>query len=111
VGFWSLPLKTYLALGSTEPVIARISAELGNMYLSAFREKCLDYQSIIMKNIDDHLLYGYVDRAGPVCQELIATLSDGKSHDITLRIVAASDDKEYQLITEILSHTWILPAA
>jgi hypothetical protein len=38
VGLWSVPAQTYLSLGSREPVVARVMAELSGNYYGAFSD-------------------------------------------------------------------------
>jgi hypothetical protein len=109
VGYWSTPVKTYLALGATEPITARVKAELDAFYHGYFRDKERQYQSISMKTSDNDRLYGYVQRTGPVYEQLIEILRDGNPHDVTLSISNINEDRERPLIKALLSRSWVYP--
>ncbi|QOJ19878.1 MAG: CHAT domain-containing protein [Gammaproteobacteria bacterium] len=107
VGLWSIPIKTYLALGSKKPVIARVEAELDTYYNFDFRNQEQYFQSISLCTQDRQSLHGYVERQSEVGKELIDTLSDGNNHKITLEIRQVTKQTDMPLITKILSQTWI----
>lgn len=110
VGLWSVPLKTYLALGSKEPVVARVHAELATYYNHDFQGQEHQFQCVELSTQDSGRLYGYVHRRSPTYPALMGILSDGNSHAITLEIVDAVDRTETSVITKLLSPTWIYPA-
>lgn len=111
VGHWSMPPKTYLALGTSEPIIARVRASLGAFYHGDFREAARQYQCIDLRNRDGRTLHGYVPRHSAHGKQLIDLLSDGNRHDITITIGNVSDETEYPLIHSLLSTSWLLPDA
>lgn len=107
VGLWSVPVKTYLALGSREPVLARVEAELDTYYNFQFTNQQHRFQSVRLCAMNDTVLHGYVERAAPVYDELMEILSDGNEHKVTLEIVQAIDRTDMPLILRVLSPTWI----
>lgn len=109
VGYWSTPLKTYLALGTNEPITARVTAELGTSYFGFYSDKANRFQSIIMWSFSKKTLYGYVPRFSPVHEELLMLLRDGNAHDITVGIVNIDKDTDHLLIKTLLSRSWVYP--
>ncbi len=109
VGLWSMPVKTYFALGAREPVVARVTAEISNDYHGSFGGKRASYQSVALRTIDDTFLWGYAQRDTAAYDELMSIISDGKAHDITLAIVDVDDVTDCSLITAVLSNSWIVP--
>jgi hypothetical protein len=107
VGLWSIPVKTYLALGSSEPVIARVKAELSTYYNDDFFNKKHQFQSVSLKTNDYNSLHGYVERDTVVYSELMDILSDGNEHAITLEILNSTSRTDQPLINKVLSNTWI----
>lgn len=109
VGFWSKPVKTYLALGTAEQITARVTAELGTYYNGDFSGKERQYQNVRLRTIDGEHLHGYVRRFDPVYKELMTILSDGNPHDLTLGIANVNDDTDQPLIGTLLSRSWVYP--
>lgn len=107
VGLWSVPVKTYLALGPREPVLARVEAELDTYYNFQFSDQQHRFQSVRLCAMNGTVLHGYVERATPVYDELMEILSDGNEHKITLEIVQEIDRTDMPLIKKVLSPTWI----
>lgn len=98
VGLWSVPMKTYLALGSAEPVLARVEAELATYYNFDFAGQERRFQSVSLRTEDGQSLYGYVERNSKVYAELMDILSDGNEHAITLEILQVTDQTDMPLI-------------
>lgn len=109
VGYWSMPVKTYLAFGTASDIVARVSAELGNVYLGPFHGEERTFQHVRLTTIDKASLYGYIHCDNPSHKELMDILGDGNSHDITLGINGARGAAEYPNIMKLLSRSWILP--
>lgn len=109
VGFWSKPVKMYLALGTRDDITARVTAEVGNSYYGEFSGKERVYQNVVLRTEDGTSLYGYVFRTQPIYLEIMDVLSDGKSHDITVAISNFSTETQYPLITALLSRSWVWP--
>jgi CHAT domain len=107
VGFWSMPAKTYLSLGSQTPVIARVKAELCSDYWGAYSDMGRLYQSIQLQSAGIDLFRGYVRRGSPEHKELVDLLSDGRQHDVTLEIANESGDPKESVIRRALSKTWL----
>lgn len=107
VGLWSVPIKTYLALGPSEPVLARVRAELDTYYNYDFRDQEHRFQSVSLRTIDSQSLHGYVERHSKAYSELMDILSDGNEHAITLEIIRATNQTDMPLIKKVLSRTWI----
>lgn len=107
VGLWSIPVKTYLALGSREPILARVKAELANYYNYDFTNQQHRFQSISLRSMNGPMLHGYVERGSKVYEELIEIISDGNEHAVTLEIEQATDQTDMPLIKQVLSRTWI----
>src|SRR5665647_446354 len=107
VGLWSVPIKTYLALGSREPVLARVKAELATYYNFDFAGQEHRFQSVSLRTEDGPSLHGYVERHSKVYAELMDILADGNEHAITLEILKVTDQTDMPLIKKVLSRTWI----
>ena len=107
VGHWSMPIVTYLALGTSTRVVARVTAILGDDYYGYFSEKAFAYQSVILEDINGKTLYGYIHRQGEKYQELMEVLSDGNPHKLVLAIVNRGNETEHPIILGILSIGWI----
>lgn len=107
VGYWSMPVKTYLALGSKIPVLARVKAELGTYYNYEFAGRESQFLSVSLSAMSGSSLHGYVERGTSVYDELMQILSDGNEHKVTLEIIQAIDKTEMPLIKRVLSSTWI----
>lgn len=107
VGLWSVPIKTYLALGSREPVLARVKAELDTYYNFDFADQEHRFQSVSLGTEGGPSLHGYVERHSKVYAELMDILADGNEHAITLEILKATDRTDMPLIKKVLSRTWI----
>ncbi|MCB1949279.1 MAG: CHAT domain-containing protein [Burkholderiales bacterium] len=107
VGLWSIPTKTYLALGSSESVVARVEAELDTYYNYDFSEQEHRFQSVSLDTADGLRLHGYVERQTEVYNKLMNILSDGNEHRITIKIIQVIKQTDMPLITEVLSRTWI----
>jgi hypothetical protein len=109
VGYWSKPVKTYLAFGTGEEITARVKAELGTYYNGYFTDKERQFQNVRLRTIDNEHLHGYVRRFAPVYKELMQILSDGNSHELTLGIANVNDDTDQPLIETLLSRSWVYP--
>jgi hypothetical protein len=107
VGLWSMPAKTYLALGSRQPVVARVIAQLDDYYNYDFSGARPVFQSVSLRAGDGEHLHGYVQRNTSVYDELIAVLSDGNEHSITLEMVDRMSCASTSVITKLLSPTWL----
>ena len=107
VGHWSMPLKAYLALGTSDPIIARVLASLGTSYFGEFSDKGRQFQAIDLLTRDYERLFGYVHRQSPDGKRLMELLSDGNEHEVTLSIGNVSDDAENTLIHGVLSDSWL----
>jgi hypothetical protein len=110
VGLCSTPIKTYLALGAQEPMVARVHAEISNYYNFSFRDKRASHQSVSLRTIEQESFQGYVARNSPSYAELMKIILDGKSHEIALAVINVDDHPNCSLITELLSDTWIIPS-
>lgn len=107
VGLWSVPVKTYLALGSDSPVIARVFAELDDYYNYDFSDQQHRFQSIKLRTKTGQFLNGYVGRNTKVYNELLSILSDGNSHSLTLELVHITNNTNTPLIQKVLSKNWL----
>ncbi len=105
VGLWSVPVKTYLALDSAEPVIARVFAELAIVY-AGLEDKEL-FQSVSLSTLEHTRLVGYVRRGTPLHGELLAVLADGNEHSLTVEIVKNGSTS---VIKKLLTTTWLYRA-
>ena len=104
-----MPVKTYLALGTKNDIVARVTAEIGNSYYGYFGDKISSFQSISLMTRDFTHLNAYVHRSTPAYKELMGIVADGNPHDVTLGICNINDDTEYPVIKTMLSRTWIMP--
>lgn len=107
VGLWSIPVKTYLALGSKISVLVRVKAELDTYYNFDFSGLQHRFQSIALHPLRGSSLHGYVERGTQVHDELIDILSDGNEHAVTLEITQVTAHTNMPLINRVLSRTWI----
>jgi hypothetical protein len=107
VGHWSMPVKTYLALGTKEDIIARVFAQINNYYNCSFRETEGRFQSVRLHAGSGDILHGYIQRSGPAYEQLMTILADGNLHAITVSIRNVAEF-DMPLITGVLSRTWIL---
>jgi CHAT domain-containing protein len=107
VGLWSIPVKTYLALGSSEDIVARVTAELDTYYFSDFYDKEDLFQCVKLRTADRELLHGYVRTNTRVYKELMTILSDGREHSLTLAIANITDNTSQPVINRVLSKSWI----
>jgi len=110
VGLWSIPVKTYLALGSDTPVVARVVVELDDYYNYEFSGQQHRFQSVRLRTDAGETLHGYVQRHTPLYDEMFAILSDGNSHSLTLEIVNPTPQTDMPLIQKVLSTTWLYRA-
>jgi hypothetical protein len=108
-GYWSMPPRTYRALGTSDPITVRVEAKLGTYYHGDFSEKAQQFQSVDLKSASHDSLIGYVNRHSPQGEELIELLSDGNKHEVVLSVGNVNDDTEHVVIYEVLSHSWLLP--
>jgi hypothetical protein len=109
VGYWSTPVKTYLAHGTREDNTARVTAEIGNSYYGMFSDKSRSCQNVTLRPPDGGTLYGYVFRSQPVYRELMAILGDGQEHDLTVALANINDETDYPVINALLSRSWVYP--
>lgn len=109
VGFWSTPVKTYLAFGTSGQITARVTAEIDTYYNFYFSDKERLFQSVMLRTVDNERLHGYVQRSAPIYEELMRILSDGNPHDLTLGIRNINDDTDQPLIETLLSRSWVYP--
>ena len=102
-GLWSIPAKTYLKLGSKEPVVARVFAELDNCYPDTYHN--LVVQSVRLNTLEIDILHAYVKHGTPLYTNIMAILEDGNRHSITLEIQQQQPD--IHIIRKLLSPTWL----
>jgi hypothetical protein len=107
VGLWSVPPKTYLALGSTEPVVARVKAELSSSYYGFFGDNVRHWQSVRLVSADSESLRGYVQKGTQQYRELIELLVDGHEHSVTIEIANLTGDPSESVIKRLLSKNWL----
>lgn len=107
VGLWSMPPKVFLATGSTEAVVARVTAEIDNYYTHELEEAVDLVQAVRLQTIDLKSLYGYVEIASEVGKRIIEILEDGNKHSLTLEIQSGFEDKSSVIVTKLLSESWI----
>jgi hypothetical protein len=108
VGYWSMPVKMYLARGTNEDIVARVSAEIGNYYNDSFFDKQRTFQHVSLRTADGKHLDAYVPRSSPVYNDVMDILSDGNSHDVTLAIANINDETHHPVISAVLSRSWIV---
>ena len=106
-GYWSMPPKTYLALGTAEPIVARVRASLGTSYFGEFSDKGRQFQAVDLYTSEHKHLYGYARRYSSEGKQLIELLPDGNKHDVTLSIGNVCDETDHPLIHEVLSDSWL----
>lgn len=107
VGYWSMPPKTYLALGTQQPIVARVHASLGKSYYGKFSDNRKQFQSVDLRTQASIHMYGYIHRTTPDGKKLIALLSDGNRRDVTLLIRNVSEETDEALIHALLSDSWL----
>jgi hypothetical protein len=109
VGLWSIPARTVVAIGPTEPIIARVKAQLSGYYNFEFgqTQNMVAFQSICLTSDSGEVLHGYVRRETETHRELMDILFDGNQHLITLKLKKIIHQSSLLLIEEFLSPTWI----
>ncbi len=109
VGLWSIPARTVLAVGPSEPIIARVKAQLGDYYNFEFNEaqNRTAFQSVSLSSDSGESLHGFIRRGTKIHGELLEILSDGNEHRVTLQLRKVIDQSNLLLIEEFLSPTWI----
>lgn len=107
VGLWSIPVKTYRALGSHEPVIARVKAELADYYNYDFLDQRHRFQSVSLEPASGPTLHGFVERHSTTYKDLMDIISDGNEHAITLEIRQVTKQTDMPLISKVLSSSWL----
>jgi len=107
VGYWSVPPRTFLALGSRKPIVARVKARLGKSYFGQFSDLRDQFQTIDIKTVNFNRFYGYVKRDSECSKILREILMDGNSHQITLSIRNGRNETDEVLILDVLSRNWI----
>ena len=106
-GYWSMPPKTYRALGTREPITVRVTAQLGTYYHGDFSDKGRQFQSIDLESRSHDGLIGYVRRNTPECEELLELLSDGNKHEVTLSVGNVNEETAHVVIYSVVSKTWL----
>lgn len=108
VGLWSIPPKTVVAVGPTEPIIARTKAQLSDYYNYEFGESQnrAAFQSVSL----DSGIHGYVRRGTEAHRDLMDILSDGNEHQVTLQLRKVISESRLLMIEEFLSPTWLYSA-
>lgn len=111
VGLWSMPPNTFLALGSRDPLVARVRAKLDNYYNFAFRDEKARFQSISLNAADwGCSMHGYVQRETETYRELMEILGNGNEQTITVELLQVAEETDMPLIKKVLSDTWIYTA-
>jgi hypothetical protein len=107
VGLWSVPVRTYLAMGSGDRVVARVEASLGTYYNYGFSDRQHLFQSVQIRDIDRESLHGYVRKGTAQYETLMELLVDGHDHRTTLELENVTGRPHQSVITRVLSPTWI----
>jgi len=107
VGLWSMPVKTYLAVSPSEPIVVRVHAQLSTYYNYYYLQKQNKYLSIELRYRGGEAIHGYVERNSKIYDELMEILSDGNSHPITLEIINNNGESSVSSINKLLSCNWI----
>ena len=107
VGLWSVPYKTYMALGSRSPVIARVFAELDDYYNFEMSDQRRFYQSVRIKNLDGESSHAYVRKNTQEYKNLIDIINDGNDHRVTLLLNKIQSNGNISIIRDFLSKSWI----
>ena len=106
-GYWDVPPKTFLALGSDTPVVARVRATLDSYYNFEYSDAANRFQSVSLRTHSGPSLHGYVRRHSPEYAQIVdEILSDGNSHSITLKIANTGKPKTCRILG-LLAPTWI----
>lgn len=108
VGLWSVPARTFITLGSDEPVVARVIANLADYYNYSFRGQKMHFQSVELMSLSGEAVHGYVERDTPEFDDLVDILCDGERHYITLELLQDSDQRDMAVIKNVLSDTWFV---
>jgi hypothetical protein len=105
VGLWSIPPKTVVAVGPTEPIIARVNAQLSDYYNFEFGEpqNMQIFQSVALGSS----IHGYARRGTQAHRDLLEILSDGNEHRVTLQLRKVINSSRLLIIEEFLSPTWL----
>lgn len=108
VGLWSIPPRTVVAVGPTETIIARATAQLSDYYNFEFGSE-QNRQAFQSVNLGSQI-HGYVRRGTQAHRDLMEILSDGNEHQVTLQVRKVIASTRLLLIEEFLSPTWLYSA-
>lgn len=109
LGLWSIPPNTVVAVGPTDPIIARVKAKLSDYYNYEFGEhqNKAAFQSVSINADGAPSMNGYVKKGTETHRDLMDILSDGNEHSVTLQLRKIIDESRLLLIEEFLSPTWL----
>ncbi len=107
VGLWSVPPRTFLTLGSSVPVLARVQARLSDRYWGEFSDREREFQAISLQTRDGELIEAYVGRSTADYEPLMAILSDGNQHSLTLELAHVTERRDTPVVTRLLSQNWL----
>lgn len=107
VGYWPVPLKTFKALGSNEPITVRVEASLSDYFNYGYSKD--RFVSIQLVNSDGDFIHGYINRYSfKDFHTLVKLLSDGREHRISLDIFPARGETSRVVITRYVSDSWVI---
>lgn len=107
VGYWSIPVKTFKALGTNSPICVRVAAELSDYFNYGYEDRI--YVSLELKHISGERIHGYIHRGHADFHRLVSVLYDGSGHRITLEIFPGKDETSCVDITRFVSDSWVVP--
>jgi hypothetical protein len=106
-GQWPVPFKTFMALGTNQPITVRVDAELSDYFNYGYEKET--YVSIELRHLSGERIHGYIHCDHKDFQPLVEHLYDGKSHRVIVEIFPAKNETSCVLITKFVSHSWIMP--
>ena len=107
-GYWPIPFKALMALGSRIPVTVRVTAELDTYF--NFDYDPGKYYSLRLENLERDSLHGFIPMDHEDCSKLLALLRDGRKHRIMVAILPNAPGTGVSLITRYVSESWIDPS-
>jgi hypothetical protein len=106
MGQWPVPFKTFKALGTSQPIMVRVEAELSDYFNFGYGKN--EYVSIELRHLNSGAIHGYIDLRHEDCEPLVGHLYDGKSHRIIVEIFPERHETSHELITRFVSDSWVM---
>ena len=105
-GYWPIPFKTFLALGSQKPISVRVIASLDSYFNYGFNKNY--YTSVRLKHLSGDSIHGFIHFSSTEKSRLIKDLYDGGEHRIVVEIMPGESNSCVNILRYV-SDSWILP--